>query len=129
MRFLHHFRILMIKNNRFGKYLLYAIGEIILVVIGILIALQVNNWNQNRQLQIEEKGYLKDIKANLQEDLEVANTVLEFNTKKRAVFDSLSYYIDSRLDRNKMIEYLVDISNFNTQDYFNTLEKWNEQFT
>jgi len=37
------------EKNKTGKYLKYAIGEIILVVIGILIALQINNWNQNQQ--------------------------------------------------------------------------------
>jgi hypothetical protein len=38
----------LIDSGSFTKYLLYAIGEILLVVIGILIALQVNNWNQDR---------------------------------------------------------------------------------
>ena len=38
----------LLTENKFGKYVLYAIGEIVLVVIGILIALQVNNWNENR---------------------------------------------------------------------------------
>jgi len=40
----------MIKENKVSKYLLYAIGEIVLVVIGILIALSINNWNENRKL-------------------------------------------------------------------------------
>ena len=44
---------LLIKN-RFSKYLLYAVGEILLVVIGILIALQVDNWNEERQERIQE---------------------------------------------------------------------------
>jgi sensor domain CHASE-containing protein len=39
----------MINENKTGKYLKYAIGEIILVVIGILIALQINNWNEQRK--------------------------------------------------------------------------------
>ncbi len=38
------------EKNKLGKYLKYALGEIILVVIGILIALQVNNWNEERPL-------------------------------------------------------------------------------
>jgi len=43
----------MIKENRASKYLLYAIGEIVLVVIGILIALSINNWNEkNKDLSI-----------------------------------------------------------------------------
>jgi hypothetical protein len=43
------FRQKMVSGNRVGKYLLYAIGEIVLVVLGILIALQVNNWNEARK--------------------------------------------------------------------------------
>jgi len=44
-------------GNKFSKYLLYAIGEIVLVVIGILIALQINNWNENRKNKIAEADY------------------------------------------------------------------------
>lgn len=44
----------MITQTRFSKYLIYAIGEIVLVVIGILIALQVNNWNENRKQHYKE---------------------------------------------------------------------------
>ena len=40
------------EKNKTGKYLKYAIGEIVLVVIGILIALQINNWNENRKSKI-----------------------------------------------------------------------------
>ncbi|TLF40227.1 DUF6090 family protein [Maribacter aurantiacus] len=48
IKFFRKIRQQLLKENRFTKYLLYAIGEIILVVIGILIALQINNWNENR---------------------------------------------------------------------------------
>ena len=51
------------EKNKTGKYFKYAIGEIILVVIGILIALQVNTWNQERILNNEEETILKDISA------------------------------------------------------------------
>tara|TARA_R100000935_G_scaffold8302_7_gene17532 strand:+ start:161453 stop:162190 length:738 start_codon:yes stop_codon:yes gene_type:complete len=61
IKFFRHIRKRLIGENRFSKYLFYAIGEIILVVIGILIALSINNWNQERQLQNEEKSILKNI--------------------------------------------------------------------
>lgn len=60
----------MIKENRFSKYLLYAIGEIVLVVIGILLALQINNWNEQRKLRSEEVKLLKEIRAALASDHE-----------------------------------------------------------
>ena len=58
---------LLMETGKTSKYLKYAIGEIILVVIGILIALQINNWNENRKLQTQElnltKQLLDDAKA------------------------------------------------------------------
>jgi len=48
-------------ENKTAKYFKYAIGEIILVVIGILIALQINNWNENRKESLEESSILQDI--------------------------------------------------------------------
>ena len=55
----------MLSDNRFGKYIIYAIGEIVLVVIGILIALQINNWNENRKLQSKSLDYLQRLKIDL----------------------------------------------------------------
>lgn len=59
----------LLSEGKTGKYLKYAIGEIFLVVIGILIALQVNTWNQNRQKRELEKSILLEIQKNLNEDL------------------------------------------------------------
>ena len=42
------------EKNTKGKYLKYALGEILLVMIGILLAVQVNNWNENRKTKIKE---------------------------------------------------------------------------
>ncbi|MBN4058060.1 hypothetical protein JYT34_01330, partial [Olleya sp. AH-315-K02] len=62
----------MIKENKASKYILYAIGEILLVVIGIVIALQINNWNENRKKNIEDAKILISLKneiINNQEEL------------------------------------------------------------
>ncbi|MBN4057938.1 hypothetical protein JYT34_00675 [Olleya sp. AH-315-K02] len=58
----------MIKENRTSKYLLYAIGEIVLVVIGILIALSINNWNENRKDRKLETQALINLKAEFNEN-------------------------------------------------------------
>ena len=58
----------MLTENKFSKYLLYAIGEIILVVIGILIALQLNNLNENKKNDVFEKEILSQIQENLKSD-------------------------------------------------------------
>ena len=54
-----------LKEGKTSKYFKYAIGEIVLVVIGILIALQINNWNENRKETIEEKAILESLYENL----------------------------------------------------------------
>ena len=63
--FFRKIRQRLLSENRFTKYLLYAFGEIVLVVIGILIALQINNWNENRKNVILERDYLHAISADL----------------------------------------------------------------
>lgn len=54
-----------IKENKFTNYLKYALGEIILVVFGILIALQINNWNNNKTKLKESKKFVKRLKAEI----------------------------------------------------------------
>ena len=49
LRFFRHIRQSLLQENKISKYLLYALGEILLVVIGILIAMQINNWKEERK--------------------------------------------------------------------------------
>lgn len=58
----------LLSENKTGKYIKYAIGEIVLVVIGILIALSINNWSQEKTNRTEELNYYKNIKRQLKED-------------------------------------------------------------
>lgn len=69
LRFFSKIRYKLAAENKPMKYTRYAIGEIILVVIGILIALSINNWNQNKKDTKELHSYLKSIKNNLRADL------------------------------------------------------------
>ncbi|RNC92087.1 MAG: hypothetical protein ED555_02975 [Allomuricauda sp.] len=75
IKFFRRIRQKLLQEKRFSKYLLYAIGEIILVVIGILIALQINNWNDLRKERKKEMAYLKRIK----EDLDFDKNYLKLN--------------------------------------------------
>ncbi|WP_339704446.1 DUF6090 family protein [Algoriphagus aquimarinus] len=59
----------LLVENKTGKYFKYAIGEIILVVIGILIALQINNWNQSRNQSKKELLLLSNLKNDIKEDI------------------------------------------------------------
>lgn len=67
------------SKNKTGKYFKYAIGEIILVVIGILIALSINNWNENRKIKIKEHNLLLALKQEFQLNLDEINHVIENN--------------------------------------------------
>ena len=68
IKFFRRIRQQLLTENKFSKYLLYAIGEIVLVVIGILIALQINNWNQYQKQLKTEKEILKELKIGLESD-------------------------------------------------------------
>jgi hypothetical protein len=76
IKFFRKIRQNMIKENKVSKYLLYAIGEILLVVIGILIALAINNNSEAGKIKIKELNYLKGIKSDLHLNL------LELNAYK-----------------------------------------------
>ena len=71
----------MLTENKFSKYLLYAIGEIILVVIGILIALQINNWNEEQKENIALQHSLLIIKGNIESDLVLLDSLKTLREK------------------------------------------------
>jgi hypothetical protein len=66
LHFLRQIRRSLIGAGATRKYLLYAMGEILLVMIGILLALQVNNWNESRKDRVKEKGILIELSKNLE---------------------------------------------------------------
>ncbi|MDG1527624.1 MAG: DUF6090 family protein [Polaribacter sp.] len=80
IKFFRHIRKSLLMKNNTSKYFKYAIGEIVLVVIGILIALSINNWNQNRLDKIKSEEYHQRIV----EDLDQFNTIL-YKESKRAL--------------------------------------------
>lgn len=84
IKFFRTFRQSLIMENKTGNYIKYAIGEIVLVVIGILIALSINNWNENRKENITEKKYLSNLKRDLQNDS------ISLNNLKKVRFNKVS---------------------------------------
>ncbi|MBT8316891.1 MAG: hypothetical protein HKP59_04645 [Lutibacter sp.] len=70
IKFFRKIRQKMLTENKFSKYLLYAIGEIILVIIGILIALSINNWNENNKLEELKQVYYQQLLIDLNKDKE-----------------------------------------------------------
>lgn len=90
----------MIKENRASKYLLYAIGEIVLVVIGILIALSINNWNENRKEEIILKSNLSTILKILENDKAQLLTLIQSRkeSKKQSTSIINSYKNNEPID-------------------------------
>jgi type II secretory pathway pseudopilin PulG len=106
------------EKNKTGKYLKYAIGEIVLVVIGILIALSINNWNDNQKDQKQAKTYLKGIIQDLRVDTLTFNSHInnykELIRKKKLVLipadysnmsvDTLDYFFESGVSPYKITD-------------------------
>ncbi|WP_406682981.1 DUF6090 family protein [Seonamhaeicola sp. MEBiC1930] len=103
IKFFRNIRKKLLNEGNTSKYLKYAFGEIILVVIGILIALQINNWNENRKQTAEEIRLLENLKVSLLRDTgqlsrfivlqrripKSANLILEYLEKDLPYQDSL----------------------------------------
>jgi hypothetical protein len=94
-------------ENKTSKYFKYAIGEILLVVIGILIALQINNWNEGRKQRKEEIQVLKEVKSALIYDLNNAFPALKNRAEsRRNLAIDLLETIKTRAEINDSINFL-----------------------
>ncbi len=80
IKFFRKIRQKLLSENKFNKYLLYAIGEIFLVVIGILIALQINSWNEYSKNRKLEKDYYLQFKTELEENIRNADDQIQHST-------------------------------------------------
>ncbi len=72
----------LIESSSFRKYLFYAIGEIALVVIGILIALQINNWNEDRIRERQVEKHLESLARTVEQDIREFGIAMEFSEFK-----------------------------------------------
>ncbi len=96
IKFFRKIRQKLLTGNKFSKYLLYAIGEIMLVVVGILIAIQINNWNENRKDRLNEQV----IFLNLKQDLETEIINLDNHLKIQDIIIEDCIYILKHFDKN-----------------------------
>jgi len=93
LTFFRRIRKGLLDGGSTSKYLIYAIGEIALVVIGILIALQINNWNESRKDRVKEKEVLEDLYENLTLNSrlleEYLNEYNEFNLSSEIILSAI----------------------------------------
>ena len=79
IQFFRRIRQNLLEENRFSKYLLYAIGEIILVVVGILIAIQIDSHYEQKKERKKEQAYLREINLDFKSNKEQLDSIVEFN--------------------------------------------------
>ena len=82
LTFLRKIRKGLVGSGRDGKYLMYAIGEIALVVIGILIALQINNWNEDKKAEQLEIVTLTELRNNVVANIDEIDRMTKSNSKR-----------------------------------------------
>jgi translation initiation factor 2 beta subunit (eIF-2beta)/eIF-5 len=123
IKFFRKIRQNFLMENKTGKYFKYAIGEIILVVIGILIALSINNWNSDRIDYIKEQNLLKELKSDYLSNVkEIEVTLNQMITQKEAyerIFDYLDNDkpVDSDLQRSFMLVQGIGVFNSSNTTY------------
>ena len=131
IKFFRRLRQQLLSENKTGKYFKYAIGEIILVVVGILIALQVNNWNESRKAQNELQNVVQNLSQEFEANHNELKTVLaSANYTKAGALEVLSIIgktdaIISEKELNIMIEKTLFFptwkpSNFTLNELKNT---------
>jgi len=108
IKFFRKIRQSLLSENKFSKYLLYAIGEIALVMIGILLALQVNNWNESRKERVQEIKLYENLLVSLtadSTDVVFFSGIISAGMKAQKFFVSNSY---QELIENYTVKQLED---------------------
>ena len=102
-RIFNSIRQRLLAQNRFTRYFVYAIGEILLVVIGILIALQINNWNENQKLRHRQVDLINAL-------------ILDLNAKMEENIGDLAYGEDIMAKAEKALQNLGSGATIDTAD-------------
>jgi hypothetical protein len=118
IKFFRKIRHRLLTENKFSKYLIYAIGEIVLVVIGILIALQINNWNEEGKTSLEEQKILEQLKNEFEKNLEQLNEKIYMRNKMTLASEGLLNYIDhpEEIVEDSLLYYLFRLTQEPTFD-------------
>ena len=111
IKFFRKIRQNLLMENKTGKYVKYAIGEIALVVIGILIALSINNWNQESLNNIERNQLLKGLNNEFKQNKKQLQDIVNAYDKSKKVSIELMTFIGIKnIDKSKIdtINILID---------------------
>ena len=122
IKFFRKIRYNLMEQNKTGKYFKYAIGEILLVVIGILIALQINNWNENRKNSLRENQFLKSFKTDLLANKEELNRVIKKAEYTFISSDSILQFKRGELDTLSLMSFAYCMTDATGFTVFQTQE-------
>ncbi len=126
MKLFRKIRYELMGENKTGKYLKYAIGEIVLVVIGILIALQVNNWNENRKNHTKGFLFLQSLSHDLENDSAQMDSIYRFRTDLQEVYNLLIAKTENVTEENKHhIDSLYSLTQGRNPTFFPTVGAYN----
>jgi len=92
----------MLTENKFSKYFIYAIGEIILVIIGILIALSINNWNEKQKLEDIQQNLLKDLQVEVTNNIKGLEKVISSHENSLVAAQKMDSLFNDREAFNKI---------------------------
>ena len=124
MKIFNTLRFQLLKGKPFQKYLVYATGEIVLVILGILIALGINNWNQNRQLVNANIDLQKKVLVQLDKDIESLKEFQEdIERLNQAYLKVLGReYDDEKINEGSMIStVLFSVNTLSLEKHINNL--------
>ena len=125
IKFFRKIRQNLLMENKTGKYFKYAIGEIVLVVFGILIALSINNWNESRKENLQEIKILKQLRADLIDNFEETKEIDSLANTRLRFSDSISLYFNKRRKLNdSLLMFLAGIRNYSYFNSANTAYKY-----
>ena len=116
IKFFRQIRLDLMEKNKTGKYFKYAIGEIILVVIGIFIALQLNNWNENRKIKNIEQVLLSDLKIEIKTSISELQYVIDSHTENLAAASLLTEFMYDR-EKGRKTDRAIWSKAFKDMDY------------
>ena len=118
IKFFRHIRHSLINENKMGKYFKYAIGEILLVVIGILIALNVNNWNEQRKSAKKEISILKVLKLEFEANREQLVSIMNLHKASTESGFSLIKYFNQDITKIPSVTFDTLVVAFNDPSTF-----------
>ena len=116
IKFFRKIRQNLLLEGKTGKYLKYAIGEIILVVIGILIALQINNWNEGQKNKALEKKMLENLVENLEQNCDRLKSRIQSISFYRKSGSVIISAIENKLINQDSLENFFHIALMNTSN-------------